>query len=226
MLHEMGIETGDRPRGPAGRLPRRPAGCSAGPLGAHLLTAGPIDWGGSLTGPRVPAGNEPRQSPDHQRRAAHPFRPARPRARRGPSGRRQRRLRRVRGFGGEADRADRGRGSRLASATAVPTMLRTGAELAEMAAVEPFEPAAVEASAGKLQVLLLAAGPVGRRPQQVLARADRRGSARLRPPRALLAAERRDERIRSRLAGDRAGPPARDDADHGTVEQLYAKLIA
>lgn len=54
---------------------------------------------------------------------------------------------------------------------AVPTVLRTARELAAVAAAEPFPAADVEASAGKLQVLLLAAAPSAGAREAVLARA-------------------------------------------------------
>ena len=44
MLHEMGIETGDRPRARCSRR-RAPAQEVLGrPLGSHTLVAGPVDW--------------------------------------------------------------------------------------------------------------------------------------------------------------------------------------
>jgi uncharacterized protein (DUF1697 family) len=52
---------------------------------------------------------------------------------------------------------------------AVPTFLRTAAEVNAAAAHEPFTPAAVEASAGKLQVMLLLAKPTPTVRKQVLA---------------------------------------------------------
>jgi uncharacterized protein (DUF1697 family) len=53
----------------------------------------------------------------------------------------------------------------------VPTVLRTAREAAAVAAAEPFPPADVAASAGKLQVLLLAASPAATAREAVLARA-------------------------------------------------------
>jgi len=54
---------------------------------------------------------------------------------------------------------------------AVPTILRTARELVAIAAAEPFPPAEVEASAGKLQIMLLAAEPPAGTRKTVLARA-------------------------------------------------------
>ncbi len=53
---------------------------------------------------------------------------------------------------------------------AVPTVLRTGPELGAVAEAEPFAPAEVDASAGKLQVMLLAAEPSTAARGSVLAR--------------------------------------------------------
>ena len=52
---------------------------------------------------------------------------------------------------------------------AVPTVLRTAKQLAELAAAEPFPAADVEASKGKLQVSLLAARPPAKSRKAVLA---------------------------------------------------------
>jgi uncharacterized protein (DUF1697 family) len=54
----------------------------------------------------------------------------------------------------------------------VPVFLRTADELARIAAQEPFEPGLVEASKGKLQVLLLATPPAAKARKTVLALAD------------------------------------------------------
>lgn len=52
---------------------------------------------------------------------------------------------------------------------AVPTVLRTGPEIAELVAAEPFPAADVKAATGKLQVLLLAAKPTATARKAVLA---------------------------------------------------------
>lgn len=52
---------------------------------------------------------------------------------------------------------------------AVPAFLRTGAELREIAAREPFGPAQFEASKGKLQVILLPKTPSNAAREQALA---------------------------------------------------------
>ncbi len=52
---------------------------------------------------------------------------------------------------------------------AVPTVLRTAAQLAEIAAADPFPAAAVTKSKGKLQVSLLAAKPSAKARKAVLA---------------------------------------------------------
>ena len=52
---------------------------------------------------------------------------------------------------------------------AVPTVLRTEAELGEVVAEEPFDPKAVAASKGKLQVSLLAKQPTAAAREAVLA---------------------------------------------------------
>ena len=44
MLHEMGMETGHRPRSAAGRCSRAVQACLGRPLGSHTLVAGPVDW--------------------------------------------------------------------------------------------------------------------------------------------------------------------------------------
>ena len=49
------------------------------------------------------------------------------------------------------------------------TFLRSGAEAAAIAAAEPFEPAAVEASRGKLQVAMLMSKPAAKARKAVLA---------------------------------------------------------
>jgi uncharacterized protein (DUF1697 family) len=51
----------------------------------------------------------------------------------------------------------------------VPTFLRTASEVRAIAAAQPFAPAQVDASKGKLQVTLLSAAPAKRVREQVLA---------------------------------------------------------
>jgi uncharacterized protein (DUF1697 family) len=51
----------------------------------------------------------------------------------------------------------------------VPTFLRTASEVRAIAAAQPFAPAQVEASKGKLQVTMLSATPAKRVREQVLA---------------------------------------------------------
>jgi uncharacterized protein (DUF1697 family) len=52
---------------------------------------------------------------------------------------------------------------------AVPTVIRTGPELADLVGAEPFPPADVKAAKGKLQVLLLVAKPTAAARKAVLA---------------------------------------------------------
>jgi uncharacterized protein (DUF1697 family) len=60
-------------------------------------------------------------------------------------------------------------GLALALGYAVPTFLRTDAEVRAIAAMQPFEADLLEASAGKLQVAMLAARPGAPARRQVLA---------------------------------------------------------
>lgn len=57
---------------------------------------------------------------------------------------------------------------------AVPTFVRSAAELREIAAAQPFEPELVEASEGKLQVSLLAKAPSKANREKALALATER----------------------------------------------------
>lgn len=108
----------------------------------------------------------------------------------------------------------------------VPTVLRTAAELVAVAAAEPFPPAEIEASAGKLQILLLAAGPSAGARERVLARAtyeDRLGFG----PRELFwlpSGRMSDSDLDIRaIEGDL--PPG-TMRTRGTIEQLAAKHLA
>ncbi len=80
-------------------------------------------------------------------------------------------------FGADGDPLDALRerietGLEQALGYAVPTFLRTTAQMRAIAAHEPFEPAQVAASKGKLQVMLLAAKPTAAARKQVLALAS------------------------------------------------------
>jgi uncharacterized protein (DUF1697 family) len=75
--------------------------------------------------------------------------------------------------------ADRGRPAEIASRIeaglerslgyAVPTFVRTASEVRAMAAHEPFDPALVAGSDGKLQVILLARAPSAAKARELLA---------------------------------------------------------
>jgi uncharacterized protein (DUF1697 family) len=108
----------------------------------------------------------------------------------------------------------------------VGVFLRTARELGEIVAYEPFEPAQVEASKGKLQVSMLSATPTAAKRKQVLALATDQDS---------LAFGKRElywlpsggtmESTLDRKAIERLlGPTTM--RTKGTVEQLAAKFFA
>ncbi len=108
----------------------------------------------------------------------------------------------------------------------VPTVLRTADELVSIAAAEPFSPAEVEASAGKLQVLLLVARPSAKVRRTVLARAtdeDRLGFG----PRELFwlpSGGMSDSDLELRAI--EKDLPLGTMRTRGTIEQLAAKHLA
>ena len=113
------------------------------------------------------------------------------------------------------DRPDRGTPSPRRSATTSTVFLRTAEELEAIAAEQPFPAELVERSKGKLQVALLPSKPSAGARKRVAGDGHRRGSARVRRPRALLAAKRRNARRGPRPGGRGEADRAVDDAHQG-----------
>ena len=97
----------------------------------------------------------------------------------------------------------------------VPVFLRSAAEVRAIASRKPFKPAQLEASKGKLQVVLLLKKPPAEGAARGARPRHRRRPPRPRGSRALLAAERRHLRFGARPEGGRGRPRADHDPDDG-----------
>ena len=97
----------------------------------------------------------------------------------------------------------------------VPVFLRSAAQLAKIAALEPFSAKQLKASKGKLQVAFLPKKPAKAKVAEAMALELRLGSARDRGHGAPLASCRGHPDIGSRPEGAGAGRRPVDDADHG-----------
>jgi uncharacterized protein (DUF1697 family) len=108
----------------------------------------------------------------------------------------------------------------------VPVFLRSASEIAAIAARRPFDESLVEASKGKLQVVLLSAAPAARARREVLALADEKdrlafGERELHwlPSGGIL-----DSELDFKAIGRLLGPMT--TRTQGTIEQLAAKHFA
>ena len=200
-----------RPRGPAGRAgaggsrrsTRHPPGLAR--RNCAMLATSPFCAGSTWAGRRVT--NEELRAAFEGARLRRTSRPSAPAA---TSSSRPRRGRGRRTSPTEIEAGWRGarlRGRRSSCAPASRSRRSPPASRSTRSAVE--------ASAGKLQVALLPDAPGKPARKEALGAGHRRGPARDRGRRALLAAERRHQRIRPRPEDARGGARALDDADDG-----------
>ena len=111
----------------------------------------------------------------------------------------------------------------------VPVFLRSAKEIRAIAAQEPFEPAQLDASKGKLQVVLLLEKPPAKARREALALATDDDLARARWTRALLAAEWRacpTPSSTSRESSAALGSDDDPDDGHGRADrgQVFRRL--
>ena len=97
----------------------------------------------------------------------------------------------------------------------VGVFTRTASELAEIAGSEPFKPAQVKKSKGKLQVSMLSAKPSAAKRKQVLALATDDDLLAFGKRELFWLPERRHARIHARPQGDRQAARPDDDAHEG-----------
>ncbi len=133
-------------------------------------------------------------------------------------------------FGAEGQRGEAGEEIEAGLADAlgyeVPVFLRSAAEVAAIAAQEPFDAEEVEGLEGQAPGRAAAEEADGRGAQEGAGAGHRRGPPGDRGPRALLAAERRHLRIRARPEGDRGSARPGTMRTMGTIEQIAAKHCA
>ena len=96
----------------------------------------------------------------------------------------------------------------------VPVFLRSAAETRAIAAFEPFPAAQIDASKGKVQVILLAAKPTAEARREALAHATDSDPLAIEGGGALLAAERRHAGLRPRPPSRRRAARRTDDDAH------------